>query len=226
MRFVILRHAEAGGPAGPLPPLRPEAGIVIQEEVRLTSPDTAVRIVFGDDGIDQAAGSILRCGPALTGLALIEAPSREAALAWLGAQPDGSAFELRETGCANGLAGVAPGQPATRPRFLVLVRADEDTEAERAPPAERLQRMGACNDAAVQAGRLLAADGLRSTARGHRVSVQQGRARVIDGPFAEAKELIAGFWLLQADRLQDVVDWVRTYPYAQTRPEVEIRPVA
>lgn len=226
MRFVILRHAEAGGPVGPLPALRPASAIVVHEDVTLAPPQAALRVAFGDDGIDESAGSILRSGPALAGLALIEAPSREAALAWLAAQPDGSAFELRETGCANGLAGVAPGQPATRPRFLVLVRADADTEAERAPPAERLQRMGACNDEAVQAGRLLAADGLRSTARGSRVAVRRGRAQVIDGPFAEAKELIAGFWLLQADSMADVVDWVRRYPYAQARPEVEIRPVA
>lgn len=226
MRFVILRHAEAGGPAGPLSPLHPAGGIVVQEELALASPDAAVRVLFTDDGTDEAAGSLLRSGPALAGLALIEAPSREAALDWLGAQPDGNAFELRETGCANGLAGVAPGQPATRARFLVLVRADADTEAEHAPPPERLQRMGDCNDEAVRAGRLLAADGLRSTARASRVSVHRGRARVIDGPFAEAKELIAGFWLLQADSLRDVVDWVRAYPYAQDRPEVEIRPVA
>lgn len=226
MRFVILRHAEAGGPAGPLPALRSAPGIAIQEEVTLAPAEAAVRIVLSADGLDRSAGSILRSGPGLSGLALIEAPSREAALAWLAAQPDGSAFELRETGCANGLAGVEPGQPATQPRFLVLVRADADTEAERAPPAERLQRMGACNDEAVRSGRLLAADGLRSTARGSRVSVHRGQARVIDGPFAEAKELIAGFWLLQAGSLEDVVDWVRTYPYAQTRPEVEIRPVA
>jgi hypothetical protein len=225
MRFVILRHADPGRPAGPVPPLRPAQGIAVHDSITLAPPAEAVRVTFTDGGPQEAPGSILATGPALAGLAMIEADSRDDAVAWLSAQPDGSAFELRETGCANGLAGVEPGAPATRARYLVVVRADADTEAERAPPAERLQRMGARNDEAVRQGRLLAADGLRSTARGVRVTVQSGRARVIDGPFAEAKELIAGFWLVQAAALAEVVAWVRDYPYAQARPEVEIRRV-
>ena len=225
MRFVILRQADAGGPAGPAPALTPSPAVTVHESVDLAPPAEAVRIVFTGAGTREEAGSILREGPALTGIAVIEAPSRAEAVAWLSLQPEGAAFELRETGCAAGLEGVEPGAKASRPRFLVVVRADADTEAERAPPAERLQRMGQRNDEAVRDGMLLAADGLRSTANGVRVRVQSGRARVVDGPFAEAKELVAGFWLVQADSIEEVVAWVRRYPYAMDRPEVEVRPV-
>ena len=228
MRFVVLRQTEAGASAGaltPLAPLTPTHGVTVHTMAELAPPDQAVRVVFDDAGATEAAGSFAAGGRALAGLAVVEAPSRDAAVAWLSAQPDGQSFELRETGCASGLAGVDPTRPATRPRFLVALRADADTEAETAPPPERLARMGAHNDAAVQDGLLLAADGLRSSARATRVSVAAGRARVLDGPFAEAKELVAGFWLVQAPTLADVVAWVRGYPYAQTRPVVEVRPV-
>lgn len=225
MRFVVLRQAETGAPAGPLAPLAPSHDVTVYASAELAAPAQAVHIVFGGDGPREAPGSFIRHEAALAGLALIDAPSREAAVAWLAAQPDGHAFELRETGCANGLAGVDPSAPATRPRFLVVVRADADTEAETAPPAERLARMGQRNDEAVREGLLLAADGLRSTARATRVAVRDGRARVLDGPFAEAKELVAGFWLVQAPSIDDVLAWVRRYPYAQAHPEVEVRPV-
>ena len=153
--------------------------------------------------------------------------SRQAAIDWLQASPAIDAeFEIRETGCAGGLPGVDLSTGATKPRFLILVKADAATEAEAPSDAGRLAAMAKRNDEGVKAGMLLAGDGLRSTASGTRVKFAGGKTRVLDGPFAEAKELVAGYWLIQADSLDDAIAWVHRYPYAQERPEVEIRPVS
>jgi hypothetical protein len=216
MRFVILRQ---GGTALATPPA---AGITLHEDVQLGPRAAAVAIGFTAHG----PGPLRPPGAGPQGLSVIEAPSREAALAWLRAQPvhEGE-FELRDAGCAGGLPGVDPTAGSTMPRFVVFVKADADTEAETTPPAPRLEAMARRNDEAVQSGMLLAADGLRGTAKGTRVTFRDGRHTVVDGPFAEAKELIAGYWLIQAPSLDDAIAWVRRYPYAQQRPEVEIHPV-
>ena len=166
------------------------------------------------------------------GFAVFEAPSRAAALAWLHANGvvsanDDVTVELRETGCPGGCAGIPPGAAGDDTCYAILLRSDAGTERDAIPLQEKLDRLNAFNAIHAAAGTLLAGDGLKSTARGNRVRVANGGASIIDGPFAEAKELIAGFWMIRAPSIDAALDWARTLPYP-TGPEVEveIRPVA
>jgi hypothetical protein len=222
MRFVILHQAGTSSEAGLVPP--PSRGITLHEHAPLKADATGTRIHFTDAG--PAAEPC--AGPRrLAGLSIVEAESRQAAAEWLrdAASPAQAGFEIRETGCAGGLAGVDPSTAATRPRFLILVKADAHTEAEAPSDPAKLAAMARRNDEGVRDGLLLAADGLRSTARGTRVRVDGGKTSVMDGPFAETKELVAGFWLIQCDSMDEAVAWAQHYPFAQARPEVEIHPV-
>ena len=224
MRFVILHQAGPSSEAGLVP--SPSRGVTLHEHASVAPDAAGVRILFTDAGPEaQACAGAQR----IAGLSIVEAESRQAAADWLREAAAGDAqagFEIRETGCAGGLAGVDPSAPATQPRFLILVKADADTEAEAPSDPAKLAAMARRNDEGVRAGLLLAADGLRSTARGTRVRVGGGKTSVMDGPFAEAKELVAGFWLIQADSMDEAIAWVLRYPFAQAQPEVEIHPVA
>lgn len=222
MRFVILHQAGTSSEAGLVPPL--SRGIALHEHAPLKADATGTRIDFTDAG--PAAEPC--AGPRqIAGLSIVEAESRQAAAEWLrdAAGPAQAGFEIRETGCAGGLAGVDPSAAATRPRFLILVKADADTEAEAPSDPAKLAAMARRNDEGVRDGLLLAGDGLRSTARGTRVRVGGGKTSVMDGPFAETKELVAGFWLVQCGSMDEAVAWAQRYPFAQARPEVEIHPV-
>ena len=226
MRFVILSQAGSSGAAVPLPP--PSPGITVHERAPVASGASGVHIRFTGAGSEETRLS-LPGATRVAGLSIVEAESRHAVAEWLrdaaGSEAE-AGFEIRETGCAGGLAGVDPAGAASQPRFLVLLKADADTEAESPSDPAKLAAMAQRNDESVRAGLLLAGDGLRSTARGTRVRTGGGRASIVDGPFAEAKELVAGFWLIQAGSMDEAVAWVRRYPFAQARPEVEIHPVA
>ena len=108
-------------------------------------------------------------------------------------------------------------------RFMLIVRADRHTEAGVLPTREMLSAMGAYNEELVKAGVLLAGEGLHPSARGARVRFDGGRRTVVDGPFAETKELIAGFWLIQVKSLEEAVEWVKRAPLQES--EIEIRQV-
>jgi len=228
MRYVILRKAGPHSEAGLFPPLCAAPGIVLHESAELQPSSAAVRISFPDGAPQQTRGPFTDATQVLTSLSIVEADSRQAAVDWLREAQVGDGdteFEVRETGCAGGLPGVDPSVAASKPRFLILVKADAATEAEAPSDPARLTAMARRNDEGVKAGLLLAGDGLRSTANGTRIKFAGRRTSVMDGPFAEAKELIAGYWLLQADSLDDAIAWVHRYPYAQAQPEVEIHPV-
>ncbi len=109
-------------------------------------------------------------------------------------------------------------------RFMVIVKANEDSETGVMPTAGELAAMGNYNEELVKAGVMLAGDGLYPSAKGARVAFDgSGATKVIDGPFAEAKELIAGFWIWELPSLQDAVEWLKKAPF-QTG-EVEIRQI-
>ena len=108
-------------------------------------------------------------------------------------------------------------------RFMLIVRADRHTEGGVLPTREMLAAMGAYNEELVRAGLLLAGEGLHPSARGARVRFDGGRRTVVDGPFAETKELIAGFWLIQVKSLEEAVEWVKRAPLQES--EIEIRQV-
>ncbi|WP_086662184.1 YciI family protein [Lentzea kentuckyensis] len=109
-------------------------------------------------------------------------------------------------------------------RFMVIVKANEDTENGVMPTAEELAAMSNYNEELVKAGVMLAGDGLYGSDKGARVAFDtKGGTTVTDGPFAEAKELIAGFWIWELPSLQDAVEWLRKAPFQSG--EVEIRQI-
>jgi len=111
-------------------------------------------------------------------------------------------------------------------RVMVLVKATADSEAGRMPSPQLLEAMGRFNEELVKAGIMLAADGLKPSAHGKRVRFAGASRTVTDGPFAETKELIAGFWLWQVRSIEEAVEWVRRCPNPMpTDSEIEIRPV-
>ena len=109
-------------------------------------------------------------------------------------------------------------------RFMVIVKADQRTEAGILPSQELLEQMGKYNEELAKAGVLLAGEGLRASSKGARVRFEGARRKVIDGPFAETKELIAGFWLWQVRSIEEAVEWLKRAPF-DGGTEVEIRPV-
>lgn len=112
-------------------------------------------------------------------------------------------------------------------RVLVLVKADPDSEAGVMPEEQMLADMGAYNEKLAEAGVLLAGEGLHPSSRGKRVRFANGRHQVIDGPFPNTKELLAGFWIWQVDSIDDAVAWVKRMPNPglEDEFEIEIRPV-
>src|ERR671918_586571 len=98
-------------------------------------------------------------------------------------------------------------------RFMVIVKADRNTEAGVMPSQELLTAMGKYNEELVNAGVLLAGEGLHPSSKGKRVRFSGKQRTVIDGPFAETKELIAGFWMFQAKSMEEAVEWVKRVPF-------------
>lgn len=111
-------------------------------------------------------------------------------------------------------------------RFMVMVKANADSEAGVMPSQELLAAMGKYNDELVKAGVLLAAEGLQPSSRGARVKFSGTKRTVIDGPFAETKELVAGFWLIQVKSKAEAIEWVKRCPNPmEGDSEIEIRQV-
>jgi hypothetical protein len=111
-------------------------------------------------------------------------------------------------------------------RFMVMVRANKDTEAGVMPEERLLAKMGRYNEELVKAGIMLAGEGLHPSSKGARVRFSGASRTVIDGPFAETKELIAGFWLLQVKSLEEAIEWVKRCPNPlDGESEIEIRQV-
>jgi hypothetical protein len=111
-------------------------------------------------------------------------------------------------------------------RFMILVKANKDTEAGVLPSQELLTEMGKYNEELARAGVLLAGEGLQPSSKGARVKFSGKKRTVIDGPFSEAKELIAGFWLIQVKSKEEAIEWVKRVPNPTGEEgEIEIRQV-
>jgi hypothetical protein len=111
-------------------------------------------------------------------------------------------------------------------RFMILLKADNTTEAGLLPDEKLLAEMGKYNEALVKAGVLLAAEGLQSSSKGARVRFSGGKRTVIEGPFPESKELVAGFWLFQVRSKEEAIEWVKRCPNPLGgEAEIEIRQV-
>ena len=111
-------------------------------------------------------------------------------------------------------------------RVMAIVKASKDSEAGAMPKEELLAAMGQFNEELAKAGVMLGGEGLHPSSKGARVSFGDGEPRVTDGPFAETKELIAGFWILQVDSFEDAVEWMKKCPNPHDESgEIEIRQV-
>ena len=113
-------------------------------------------------------------------------------------------------------------------RVMVLIKANERSEQGEMPSEEVLTAMTAYNEELVKAGVMLAGEGLHPSAKGVRVAFEGGERKVIDGPFAETKELLAGFWVWQVSSLEEAIEWVKRMPASDDPADaelVEIRPV-
>jgi hypothetical protein len=106
---------------------------------------------------------------------------------------------------------------------MVIVKANKDSEAGAVPTEKMLTEMGKFNEELVKAGVMQAAEGLQASSKGARVKFSGGTTTVIDGPFAETKELVAGYWIWQVKSKQEAIDWLKRAPFEDT--EVEIRQV-
>jgi hypothetical protein len=108
-------------------------------------------------------------------------------------------------------------------RFMVIVKASKESEAGEMPTEKILTEMGKFNEELVKAGVMLAGEGLHPSSKGVRVKFSDGNKTVIDGPFAETKELVAGYWMWQCKSLAEAIEWLKRAPFEDT--EVEIRQV-
>jgi hypothetical protein len=108
-------------------------------------------------------------------------------------------------------------------RVMVIVKADKNSEAGVLPDQKLLADMGKFNEELTKAGVMLAGEGLQPSSKGARVRFSEGKKTVIDGPFAESKELVAGFWLWQVKSMDEAIEWLKRAPFEGT--EVEIRQV-
>jgi len=113
-------------------------------------------------------------------------------------------------------------------RFMILLKADKTTEAGVLPTREDLEIMGKYNGELVKAGVLLDGAGLQPSSKGAKVTFQNGKAHVTDGPFAETKELIAGYWMIQVKSKEEAIEWAKRAPFGQLpgsgrAPEIELR---
>ena len=108
-------------------------------------------------------------------------------------------------------------------RFMVIVKATPESESGALPSGEQLAEMGKYNEELVKAGVMLAGEGLQPSSKGVRVKFDRGKRTVIDGPFTESKELVAGFWLWQCRSKEEAIEWLKRAPFQEG--EVEIRQV-
>jgi hypothetical protein len=109
-------------------------------------------------------------------------------------------------------------------RFLVMVKATPESEAGELPSTEMLAKMGAYNQELAKAGIILSGEGLQPTSKGARITFAGGKPTVTDGPFAETKELVAGFWILQGKSKEEIVEWLSRAPFERGE-QVEIRQI-
>jgi len=186
------------------------------------------RVAFSA-GKPTAVESIPTGNDAVSTFTVIDVESKQDAIDWVKRLPrkGDEEIEIREGGCPGGVPTVklskASRSDGARSRFVVMLKADPHTETGRVAGEARLRAMVEQNELSVKAGVMLAGEGLQPSSRGARVKFSGGTATVVDGPFAEAKELVAGFWLIQARSREEALEWVKAYPFPFLDAEVEVR---
>ena len=250
MRFMILRKADRDTEAGVMPGEQLIAAMTdyneqlvkagaMQAGEGLHPSGKGLRVKFSGGKPRIIDGPFTEAKELVAGFTMIDVESKQAAIDWVKRWPaqDGGGnveIEIREVGCAAGMEGHSPtagsaavAQDGPAPgRYMVMLKATPETEAGYLPDQKHLDKMTLRNLESARTGMLLAGDGLQPSHRGTRVKFSGGKPKVIDGPFAEAKELIAGFWILQAHSKEEIVEWVKNYPFPlKDEAEIEIRKV-
>ena len=221
MQFMVLRRSDEQTEAGVVDPHLDEVFLPAAQGVWLEIDAGGINRVDTPPGPRRS----------IAGFALIDAPSRQEAIASWTERPalGGGAsaeYELREGGCPGGCAPVTPDGAVTPNgnRYAILLRSDEALEDEIPVARQKLDTLDAHNAVEAAAGVLLGANGLRASGRGARISVAPQKLSVVDGPFTEIKELIAGYWLIRAASMQAAIAWASRNPYPTgPRVTVEIR---
>ena len=187
------------------------------------------RVTFSA-GKPTAIESVPAGKDAVATFTMIDVESKQDAIEWVKRLPRRNAdeeIEIREGGCPGGVPAVslskASRSAGDATRFVVMLKADPHTETGRVAEEPRLRAMVKQNEASVKSGVMLAGEGLQPSSRGARVKFSGGKATVMDGPFAEAKELVAGFWLIQTKSREEALEWVKAYPFPFADAEVEVR---
>ncbi|MES2900040.1 MAG: YciI family protein [Pseudomonadota bacterium] len=220
MQYMILRRADPASELSPLP-----ASESAQLRATLQPSAKAVRLTLGEGEPVIEHGPFLDPAEMIAGFGVVEAESVAAAAESLRQWPTHTPveIEIRESGCPGGCAEVHPAKvddPQGK-RFAVLLRASDELENEVPVPQVKLDTLDRHNASEAARGILLAADGLRSSARGARVKVGKGSFSVMDGPFTEIKEMIAGYWLIRVASMDEAIAWAVRNPYP-TGPKVEV----
>ncbi len=244
MQYLILRKADKDTEASAMPSQAlidamgrynqqlVDAGVMCSGEgLKPTGRGVRLSLVKGKTTIID--GPFTETKEIVAGISIFEAKSKQDAIDWVLKWPveDGNGnveIEIREKGCPGRCAQIHSNPAANNEgkRFVVMLRSSPDLEAEVPVAQEKLDRLDAFNEVQAKAGVLLAGDGLRSSARGARVKFEGGKPLVLDGPFTEIKEMIAGYWMIRAPSLQAAVEWSRTIPYpAGPDVELEVREV-
>ena len=226
MQYMIIRRADPQSETARLPAA--ESDLLF---AALKPSEFAVRLSLHNGEASVTHGPFPDPAEMIAGFAIVDVSSKQGALEWLQRWPASRhpvELELRESGCPGGCAQViAPDNGAAQgKRFAVLLRNSRELDDEVPVPQHKLDLLNAHNAAEAKAGILLAADGLRTSARGARVKVAKGTFTVVDGPFTEIKEMIAGFWIIRVPAMEDAIAWARRNPYPTgSEVEVEIREV-
>ncbi|WP_167759783.1 YciI family protein [Massilia horti] len=243
MRFLILCKTDQASYAGDAPhsgrgaalvrllaSLR-EAG-VLRLAGELLPASSGARLVFDGREWSTHPGPFGAPDELVAAFALVDVRDRDEALTWAARWPaaDGQEVEVREAGCSAGCVGfeVATGAPQDgRQRYMVLLKSDHEQELDVHPPPGIIAAMMRHNEEGARAGIVLAGEGLQPSSKGSRLRFAGGRHSLFDGPFTETKELVAGFWLIEAASLDAACDWARNYPYPRRgRVDVEVRTLA
>lgn len=217
MQYLILRRANQNTERGQQPP-------ALEPGIFLRSSHSAVRLQRHEGQWTRYDGPFSP-KELVAGLTLIEAESKQDIIEqvrWWPLFDSGAVYEIRDAGCPGGchgfdqrgtVGGNVPQRKEELTRYVIFIRSDEDAEADLAPPPEIIDIMNEYNEAGVKAGVLLAGEGLKGSASATRVHFANSRVTVVDGPFAEVKELVAGYWMLQAASLDEAIFWAKRYPY-------------
>jgi hypothetical protein len=261
MRFMMLVKATQNSEAGLLPDEKMlskmatyteelvKAGALLGCE-RLQESSRGLRVRYADGKFLMTDGPFAETKELIAGFCLIEAKSREEAIAWAKRMPleEGEVevrplFELTDfpvdpaeqpDGWREKEEQFRAAEPARRPgtqRYLGIVKADRDTEAGSLPSPEFLASMGAFMEEGVKSGVFLSGEGLRPSSSGARIRFSGSQRLVTDGPFAETKELIAGYAILQFTSKEEAIEWTRRFVQVDApgrynaEAECELRPI-